>query len=236
MGYYSDLRIAITKRDYLSMIEKNKVNSIDCSYLLLPDNARIKEFEKDGNNCILIQLDSLKYYKEFEEIQQLEKYLDKTKNGYVFLRIGTTWDDIEYRNTAKIKALEEPFKFIKQIEKKAIKESKKQKTKYAKTKMEYSYTDKNDILEFYESNSKIHNYIKEQYNQNVQFKLFLDVDTNKTESLSVLQMRKANEDKYSEIITENIPIESALFYLGYQDEEGLLQEINENKESEEEFE
>lgn len=236
MGYYSDLRIAMTKRDYLSIIEKNKASSIDCSYLLLPDNARIKEFEKDKNACILIQLDSLKYYKEFEEIQQFENYLSKTKNGYVFLRIGSTWDDIEYRNNAKIKALEEPFKFIKQIEKKAIKESTSQKTKYAKTKMEYIYTEPNDILEFYESNSKIHNYIKEQYNQNIQFKLFLDVDTNKTESLSVLQMRKANEDKYSEVRTEYIPIESALYYLGYQDEEGLLQEINENNDNEEEFE
>lgn len=236
MGYYSDLRIAITKRDYLSIIEKNKTSSIDCSYLLLPDNARIKEFEKDKSACILIQLDSLKYYKEFEEIQQFENYLSKTKNGYVFLRIGSTWDDIEYRNNAKIKALEEPFKFIKQIERKAIKESISQKTKYAKTKMEYIYTEPNDILEFYESNSKIHNYIKEQYNQNIQFKLFLDVDTNKTESLTVLQMRKANEDKYSEVRTEYIPIESALYYLGYQDEEGLLQEINENNDNEEEFE
>lgn len=236
MGYYSDVRIAITKRDYLSIIEKNKTSSIDCSYLLLADNARIKEFEKDKNACILIQLDSLKYYKEFKEIQQFENYLSKTKNGYVFLRIGSTWDDIEYRNTAKIKALEEPFKFIKQIEKKAIKESTSQKTKYTKTKIEYIYTEPNDILEFYESNSKIHNYIKEQYNQNVQFKLFLDVDTNKTESLSVLQMRKANEDKYSKVRTEYVPIESALYYLGYQDEEGLLQEINENNDNEEEFE
>ena len=236
MGYYSDLRISITKRDYLSMIEKNKASSIDCNYLLLPDNAIIKEFKKDGNSCILIQLDSLKYYKEFEAVQQFEEYLSKTRNGYVFLRIGSKWDDIEYRNTAKIKALEEPFKFIEMIKKKAIKEITNKKTKYTKTKMEYIYTDKDDILEFYESNSKIYNDIKEQYDQNIQFKLFLNVDTNETESLSVLQMRKADEDTYSEIIKEYIPIESALYYLGYQDEEELLKEINESEKSEEELE
>lgn len=39
MGYYSDLRLSITKRDYLIMLEKDEKNSNSCAYILSPDNV-----------------------------------------------------------------------------------------------------------------------------------------------------------------------------------------------------
>ena len=95
MGYYSDLRLSITKRDYLIMLEKDEKNSNSCAYILSPDNATVKGYKANGVECIFIKQDSFKYYKEFEDIQLLEKYLSETKNGYVFFRVGDGWDDIE---------------------------------------------------------------------------------------------------------------------------------------------
>ena len=46
----------------------------------------------------------------------------KQKMVMCFFRIGDGWDDIEYRNTARFKELEIPFKFIQNIEKKARKD------------------------------------------------------------------------------------------------------------------
>ena len=37
--------------------------------------------------CIFIKQDSFKYYKEFEEIQLLEKYLSETKMVMCFLEL-----------------------------------------------------------------------------------------------------------------------------------------------------
>lgn len=103
------------------MLEKDEKNSNSCAYILSPDNAIVKGYKVNGVECIFIKQDSFKYYKEFEEIQLLEKYLSETKNGYVFFRIGDGWDDIEYRNTARFKELEIPFKFIENIEKRLVK-------------------------------------------------------------------------------------------------------------------
>ena len=160
MGYYSDLRIAITKRDYLCMINKNKENFIKCDCIINPDIARIFEYRTNGVEYIVLIQASIKYHKEFEEIQQFEKYLKEAKSGYVFLRIGDKWDDIEYRNNAKSKELEEPFKFIQQIEEKAISRFLSKDMKYSKTQMQYIYTDKYTILDFYDGNKEI--YIPDQ--------------------------------------------------------------------------
>ncbi len=103
MGYYSDLRISVTKKDYLAMLKKDKKNKNACNYILDKDESYVHEYRKNGVECVFIRRDSLKYYKEFSDIQMLERYLREAKSGYVFVRIGDKFDDIEYKNTAKYK-------------------------------------------------------------------------------------------------------------------------------------
>ena len=239
MGYYSDLHITLTKRDYLHMIEKDRENDNICDCFLNEEKAYIKYYEKNNVECVSIRQFNYKYYKEFEEVQTLEKYLRDTKSGYVFLRVGGGWDDMEYRNTAKYKELEQPFKFIESIEHDVIKQIQNTTKEYKQRRKNYTFTDKEDILEFYECNDKIYKYIKEQYNKNIQFKLFLEVDADKKDALSVLYIRTPEEDKYRECRTEYIGIDSAFYFLGYPSEEEFLFEINDcndNLEEEGEFE
>lgn len=115
MGYFSDLRVTVTKDDYDKMVKKDSKNFGICKCFLDDGNAYISEFCINGIKCILIGQYDFKYYNEFEEVQQFEKYLKQAKDGYVFLRIGGKYDDIEYRNTAKLKELETPFNFIEVI-------------------------------------------------------------------------------------------------------------------------
>lgn len=61
------------------MLEKDEKNSNSCAYILSPDNATVKGYKANGVECIFIKQDSFKYYKEFEDIQLLEKYLSETK-------------------------------------------------------------------------------------------------------------------------------------------------------------
>jgi len=112
MGYYSNLKVTLEKQDYLEMLEKSKLNSNELNLFDGDKLANIKDYEVNGIECVVIDHYSVKYYEEFEEIQEFEKLLDTAKQGYVFLRTGNSWDDLEYRNTAKIKELEHPFKFI----------------------------------------------------------------------------------------------------------------------------
>ena len=100
----------------------------------------IYEYKKNNIDCVCIRSDSLKYYKEFSEIQMFEKYLSEAKSGYVFFRDGDRYDDIEYRNTAKYKELEIPFGFIDQIRNQAINEVKIKNANYEKTETALNFT------------------------------------------------------------------------------------------------
>ena len=238
MGYYSDLRLSITKRDYLIMLERDEKNSNSCAYILSPDNATVKGYEANGVECIFIKQDSFKYYKEFEEIQLLEKYLSETKSGYVFFRIGSSWDDIEYRNTARLKELEIPFKFIESIEKKACKDLlfklNTKKKKYKITSRNHILTDKIDILEYFRNNKEFKEKLKEEYNNNIQFKLKIYIDISNKEAEIILYSRNAKEEYYVERQRNSIDLNTAILSLGYSDKESYLQSIN--QEEEEEFE
>ena len=239
MGYYSDLRLSITKRDYLIMLEKDEKNSNSCAYILSPDNAIVKGYKVNEVECIFIKQDSFKYYKEFEEIQLLEKYLSETKKGYVFFRIGDGWDDIEYRNTARFKELEMPFKFIENIEKKARKdllfEINTKNKKYKITSKNHIFTDKIDILEYFKNNKEFKEKLKEEYNNNIQFKLKIYIDISSQEAEVTLYSRNPKEEYYVEIQRNSIDLDSAILSLGYSNKESYLKSINQ-KEEEEEFE
>lgn len=239
MGYYSDLRLSITKRDYLIMLEKDEKNSNSCAYILSPDNATVKGYKANGVECIFIKQDSFKYYKEFEDIQLLEKYLSETKNGYVFFRVGDGWDDIEYRNTARFKELEIPFKFIENIEKKARKdllsELNTKNKKYKITSKDHIFTDKIDILEYFKNNKEFKELLKKEYDNNMQFKLVIHIDIANSDAEVTLFSRSPKEEYYEEKQRTNINLNSAISSLGYSNKDLYLKSINQEEE-EEEFE
>ena len=98
MGYYSNVMIATTKNDF----EKIKKSQQKCEFNILNTDAEISDYQENGKDCVFLTLYSIKYYKEFEEIQALEKSLNKLKDGYVFCRMGEENGDIEFRNRTKL--------------------------------------------------------------------------------------------------------------------------------------
>lgn len=113
MGYYSTVMIATTKNDF----EKIKKSQEKCEFNILNTDAEIFAYQENGKDCVFLRLYSIKYYKEFEEIQALEKSLNKLKDGYVFCRMGEENGDIEFRNRTKLPELMKEFEFIKELNK-----------------------------------------------------------------------------------------------------------------------
>ncbi len=111
MGYYSTVMISVTKKGY-EKIKKDQEKFADYELLKL---FNVSNFGKDNSLILMETEDTIKYYPEYEDIQQLEKTLSKLKDGYVFVRLGEENLDIEFRNNAKIKELLEPFDFIKEL-------------------------------------------------------------------------------------------------------------------------
>ena len=123
MGYYSEVMISVTKKGY-ERIKKDQEKFADYELLNL---FEVKNFEKNNKSFVLLQTeDTIKYYPEFEDIKQLEKTLSNLKDGYVFVRLGEEYGDIEFRNNAKVKELLEPFDFIKKLAKDLNKELEKE--------------------------------------------------------------------------------------------------------------
>lgn len=111
MGYYSYVSFATTKKDFNKIM--NVQNKIPDNYLF--NDSEIKDYNDNGIECTYVDLGQLKYYKEFEEIQALEKSLSKAKDGYVFCRLGEEPGDIEFRNRTKLPELMKEFDFIKEL-------------------------------------------------------------------------------------------------------------------------
>ncbi len=126
MGYYSSVMIAVTKKGY----EKIKSDQENFSEYRLLDIFEVSSFGKDNSYILMQTKESTKYYREYEDIQQLEKTLSKLKSGYVFLRIGEEELDIEFKNKAKIKELLEPFDFIKELSEKLNEELKEEEEEF----------------------------------------------------------------------------------------------------------
>ena len=237
MGYYSDLRVAITKKDYIKMLEKDNQKNM-CKYILDKDSSYIKEYSENNVECVLLQQFNFKYYKEFEEIKLFEKYLAEAKNGYVFMRIGEGWDDIEYRNTAKYEELEVPFKFINIIREENARKIDIEKLENKQTKKEYIITNTKDIIEYCKDNKDIINFINEEFYVGTQFKMILNVDVLKDEASATLYLRTTMDEKYNILSAETIDIKKALKFLGYQNKEKFLEDLNRVRvnQEEEEFE
>lgn len=111
MGYYSNVMIAVTKQDFKKIENEQKK---------IPDNVLLEELEVDNYKendieCVFAHFGYIKYYKEYEEVQLLEKRLNKLKDGYVFCRLGEEAGDIEFRNRTKLPELMKNFEFIKEL-------------------------------------------------------------------------------------------------------------------------
>ena len=238
MGYFSDLHITLTKRDYLHMLKKDRENDNICDCFLNEEKAYIKYYEKKDVECVSIRQFNYKYYKEFDEVQSLEQYLKETKSGYVFFRTGSRWDDMEYRNTAKYKELETPFRFIDIIRKETLDKVNIQESNYKETKKEYVITDVKDIIEYCKGNNDIISLIHNKFNRGTQFKLILNIDVSKEETMSALFLREPTDTNYNLLSSETIDIKKSLEFLGYPNREKFLEDINRTYdiEEEEEFE
>lgn len=103
MGYYSDVAIAVQKKDYLKL--KQAISSL-CSAaelknksLNLIEAAKKKEIQIDKEKYVVLKWQSIKWYNDFEEISFIEKFLKKIPH-HDFIRIGEEMDDIEeYQGT-----------------------------------------------------------------------------------------------------------------------------------------
>ena len=111
MGYYSDVMIATTKKDYNKIV--NVLNKLPDQYLI--ENVDVEEYKENNIECVFFRFDYIKYYKEFDDIQTLEKSLSKAKDGYVFCRLGEENGDIEFRRRSKLPELMKEFEFIREI-------------------------------------------------------------------------------------------------------------------------
>ena len=54
MGYYSDLRLCLTKKDYLAIMKKDEKNRNSCNYILHKDEAYVHEFTENGEAIVKI--------------------------------------------------------------------------------------------------------------------------------------------------------------------------------------
>ena len=121
MGYYSEVMIAVTKKDF-KKVEDAQAKMTEN----LLDYVNKHDYKENNKDCVFMYWDSLKYYKEFEEVQALEKSLSKLKYGYVFCRLGEESGDIEFRKRTKIPELMKEFQFIRDIRKKLNEELKEE--------------------------------------------------------------------------------------------------------------
>lgn len=111
MGYYSNVMIATTKKDYNKIV--NALNKLPDKYLA--ETVETEEYKENNIECVFFRFDYIKYYKEFEDIQVLEKSLSKAKDGYVFCRMGEENGDIEFRKRSKLPELMKEFEFVREI-------------------------------------------------------------------------------------------------------------------------
>ncbi len=113
MGYYSDVMIATTKKDF----EKIKKSQEKFEINIFDQDAEITDYIENEKDCVFLTLYSIKYYDQFEEIQALEKALEKAKDGYVFCRMGEENGDIEFRKRSDLPELMSRFDFIIELKK-----------------------------------------------------------------------------------------------------------------------
>lgn len=111
MAYYNFVLFATTKKDFNKIM--NEQNKIPYNYLF--NEAEIEEYKENEIDCVYVYLGRVRYSKEYEEVQTLEKSFSELKDGYVFCRLGEDPGNIEFRKRTKLPELMKEFEFIKDI-------------------------------------------------------------------------------------------------------------------------
>ena len=113
MGYYSNVMISVTKKDF-NKIENEQKKILDN---VLLEDLEVEDYKENDRECVFAHFGYIKYYKQYEEVKLLEKRLNNLKDGYVFCRLGEEAGDIEFRNRTKLPELMKNFEFIREISK-----------------------------------------------------------------------------------------------------------------------
>jgi len=108
MGYYSNVMIAVTKKDFNKI--ENDLRKIPNNYLL--DVLDVDDYIENDRECVFAHFGYLRYDKEFEEVQLLEKSLEELEDGYIFLRLGEQFPDVDFRKRTKLPELMKEFEFL----------------------------------------------------------------------------------------------------------------------------
>lgn len=126
MSYFSNVMIAVTKKDFEKI--ENEQKKIKKNILL--EDLDIDNYKENDIECVFAHFGYIQYKDEFEEVQLLEKSLKELKDGYVFCRFGEDSADIDFRNRTKLPELMKYFEFIRDISKKLNEELKEDEEEF----------------------------------------------------------------------------------------------------------
>ena len=113
MSYFSNVMIAVTKKDFEKI--ENEQKKIKKNILL--EDLDVDNYKENDIECVFAHFGYIQYKDEFKEVQLLEKNLKELKDGYVFCRFGEDSADIDFRNRTKLPELMKYFEFIRDISK-----------------------------------------------------------------------------------------------------------------------
>lgn len=99
MGYRSDVRIVIKKKDYpkFNKYVEDYIAEKQAQYNLM-EHIDVKE---EGTQTIYIGWNYLKWYKEYPEVQAVHEALNKFNDeglSFTFARMGEDYEDFEVDN------------------------------------------------------------------------------------------------------------------------------------------
>jgi len=126
MSYFSNVMIAVTKKDFEKIEnEQKKIN-----HNILLEDIDVDNYKENNIECVFVHFGYIQYKDEFEEVQLLEKNLKELKDGYVFCRFGEDSTDIDFRKRTKLPELMKYFEFIKDISKQLNEELKEDEEEF----------------------------------------------------------------------------------------------------------
>lgn len=111
MSCYSNVMIAVTKKDFEKI--ENEQKKIKNNILL--EDIEVDNYKENDIECVFVHFGYIQYKKEFEEVELLEKNLSELKDGYVFLRLGEEFTDVDFRNRTKLPELMKEFEFLREL-------------------------------------------------------------------------------------------------------------------------
>lgn len=126
MSYFSNVMIAVTKKDF----EKIESEQKKIKHNILLEDLDVDNYKENDIECVFAHFGYIQYKEEFEEVELLEKNLKELKDGYVFCRFGEDSADIDFRNRTKLPELMKYFEFIREISKQLNEELKEDEEEF----------------------------------------------------------------------------------------------------------